>query len=376
MSVSYGGDKITFDDGSSLSTGYTHFRNRIINGDMRIAQRTTSSQTVNSSSSDVYPVDRFHAWVNSPSSAVLAIQRSSDVPTGQGFANSTVISVSTADGTYGTGELSGFRQIIEAYNIEDLQWGTVNAKAASLSFWTKSSVTGTHSGVIANGDWTRTYGFTFTISSANTWQYVKIENVPGETTGSWGGSSNGRGIQIVFNLGAESGRLVSAGSWTTTSEVSIGVTGSIQLTSTLNANLYITGVQFEVGSYATTFERRPFGTELALCQRYFQKSYQQSDAVGTVTQNGMFRMYMNGLSNFTVGQYNIFFKTSMRTLPTVVGYSPETGASGKFRDYNAPNDKDFTSLYTTTEFSSWQNASITATTTPNIGAQWTANAEL
>jgi hypothetical protein len=272
MSVIYSGDNITFDDGSTLSTGYTHFRNRIINGDMRIAQRTTSVQTVNTAAGDVFPVDRFHAFTSNPYSGAFSIQQSTDVPTGQGFANSVVITTSTADSSLTANELAGFRQVIEAYNIADLNWGTANAKAASLSFWAKSSVAGTHSGVITTGNWTQTYGFTYTLSNANTWQYVTIENIPGPTTGDWGGNSTGRGIQIVYNLGAHSGNLVSSGWTSATNGVNTGVTGSVQLVSTLNANLYITGVQFERGAKATTFERRLIGQELTLCQRYYYRA--------------------------------------------------------------------------------------------------------
>lgn len=268
MSVIYSGDNITFDDGSTLSTGHTHFRNRIINGDMRIAQRTTSVQTANTAAGDVFPVDRINVFCGNPYSGAFSVQQSTDVPTGQGFANSVIITTSTADSSLTANELAAFRQIIEAYNIADLNWGTADAKAVSLSFWAKSSIAGTHSGTITNGGWSRTYGFTYTLSNANTWQYVTIENIPGPTTGDWGGNSTGRGIQIVYNLGAHSGNLISSGAWTTTSGVTVGVTGSVQLVSTLNANLYVTGIQFERGSKATTFERRPYGLELALCQRY------------------------------------------------------------------------------------------------------------
>ena len=308
MSVSYGGDKITFDDGSSLSTGYTHFRNRVINGAMRIAQRGTSTVSAVSGGPDVYPVDRFHAFVDT-TSAVPTLQQSSDVPTGQGFLNSIITTITTADSSLSGGELVGIRQIIEGHNISDLEWGTASAKTATLSFWAKSSIAGLHSGVVVNGDWTRTYAFSYTLSSANTWQYITI-TVPGITTGTWGNGTD-RGIQIVFNLGAASGRLATAGTWTTTAEVRIGATGSVQLANTLNATFFLTGVQFEVGSSATTFERRPYGTEFELCQRYFQvlMSGQFCDAYMAVVRS----------AGGTVISMPFTYQIPMRASPTIPG---------------------------------------------------------
>jgi len=323
MSVIYSGDNITFDDGSTLSTGYTHFRNRIINGDMRIAQRTTSVQTANTAAGDVFPIDRFHAFCGNPYSGAFSVQQSTDVPTGQGFANSVLITTSTADSSLTANELAGFRQIIEAHNIADLNWGTANAKAASLSFWAKSSVAGTHSGVITTGTWTQTYGFSYTLSNANTWQYVTIENIPGPTTGDWGGNSTGRGIQIVYNLGAHSGNLVSSGWTSATNGVNTGVTGSVQLVSTLNANLYITGVQFERGAKATTFERRLIGQELALCQRYYQlvdSAFGKGVSTTAIQFHPEFRVEMRTTPSFTV--------TTLRCTDHTVADFQNTSAAG------------------------------------------------
>jgi hypothetical protein len=267
MSVSYGGDKITFDDGSTVGSGWAGFKNRIINGAMNIAQRTTSSLTLNSSSGDQYPVDRFHGIADT-TSGVFTLQQSADVPTGQGFKNSIVATVTTADASLSGNDSAAIRHIIEGNNVSDLMWGSDSAKPVTLSFWMKSSVVGTHSGTLTNGDWTRTYPFTYTVSLANTWQYVAV-TVPGATLGSWG-NGNDRGIQVVFNLGASSTRLATGNTWSTTSTVTTGATGSVQLVSTVNSTFFVTGVQLEKGTQDTSFEYRPYGTELQLCQRYCQ----------------------------------------------------------------------------------------------------------
>jgi hypothetical protein len=244
------------------------YKNRIINGAMTIAQRGTGLFTNNVSSGDLFAVDRFNSFV-SGSSGVFTAQQSSDVPTGSGFKNSVVLTVTTADSSLTTGDLCAFRQIIEGFNCLDLMWGTANAKTVTVSFWAKSSITGTHSGTLTNGDWTRAYAFTYTISAANTWQYITI-TAPGAPSGSWG-SSNDRGIQVVFNVGAASANLSTANTWSTTSAVTVGATGSVQLISTNGATFYITGVQLEVGTQATTFTTAggSYGAELALCQRYY-----------------------------------------------------------------------------------------------------------
>jgi hypothetical protein len=285
-------------------------RNRIINGAMAIAQRSTSSLTVNTSSSDVYPVDRFNGFVDA-SSGVFTVQQSSDVPTGSGFRNSVVLTVTTADASLATGDLCAFRQIIEGFNIYDLGWGTANAQPVTLSFWAKSSITGTHSGTFTNGDWNRTYAFTYTLSAANTWQYITI-TAPGAPSGTWG-NGNGRGIQVVFNVGASSANLGTANTWSTTSAVTVGATGSVQLISTLGATLFITGVQFEEGTAASPFEYRSYGQELALCQRYFQtygNRYQGSSYTSlTVAPMGWAQSGTNSRNPLT-------FVVPMRSAPT------------------------------------------------------------
>ena len=260
MSVSYGGDKITFDDGTSIASGLSHFRNRVINGAMEIDQRRNgSAATVDGD--NVYGVDR---WTSTEiGNGAFTQQQISDAPSG--FKNSLRITTTTAQ----TGTLNAVtRHYIEGTNLVDLAWGTASAKTITLSFWVKSSLTGTFGGAISNdtdAGALRNYVISYTISSANTWEYKTI-TIPGDTTGTWP-TTTGIGLIIWFSHGT--GNLGAANSWSGSDHR--GVTGQTNLISTLNATWQITGVQFEVGSFATTFERRPYGTELQLCQRYFQK---------------------------------------------------------------------------------------------------------
>jgi hypothetical protein len=168
----------------------------------------------------------------------------------------------------GSGDLFFLQQTIEGFNTSDFGFGTANASTITMSFWVRSSLTGTFGGVVQNSAQNRNYPFTFTISVANTWEQKSV-TIVGDTTGTWVGATNGIGLRLLFALGTGSTYLGTAGAWTS-SEV-YGATGQTNLVATNGATFYITGVQLETGSVATPFERRPYGTELALCQRYYQK---------------------------------------------------------------------------------------------------------
>jgi len=249
-------DLMTTSDGVS-SSGLYGFKNRLINGNMVIAQRGTSAVNTNVS----YPVDRFRLAVSN--SSKVSLQQSSTVPTGAGFVNS-IIATSLAATTVGAGESYEVSQQIEGYNIADLGWGTASAKTVTLSFWVRSSLTGTFGGTFENSGNTRAYPFSYTISVANTWAQKTI-TVAGDTSGTWL-TDNSRGIIIRWSLGTGSTYLNTANAWVAGEYYS--VTGETKLVATNGATWYITGTQLEVGSTATSFDYRPYGTELALCQRY------------------------------------------------------------------------------------------------------------
>jgi hypothetical protein len=258
MSVTYGGDKITFDDGSSIASGLTHFRNRIINGAMEIDQRNAGAAVTTSGS---YPVDRFA--VAHSGNPTFSLQQISDAPTG--FVNSMRWTTTNATGAY---DFSLITQTIEGTNISDLAWGSANAKTVTLSFWTKSSLTGTFGGALNNSDSTRLYPFTYTISAANTWEY-KTVTITGDISGTWL-TTTGRGINVRWQMGSTSTYTGTNNIWQTVS-AKYAASGCVQILETLNATWQVAGVQLELGSYATTFERRPYGTELNLCLRYYYK---------------------------------------------------------------------------------------------------------
>jgi hypothetical protein len=280
------------------------FRNRIINGDMRIDQRNAGASI--SPSTSAYSVDRFLIGTFGSGNGRLTAQQSSTVP--NGFVNSLSVTVSTVDTSYSGSEGYVLAQHkIEGVNISDFDWGTANAKTVTLSFWTRSSVTGNLPVVLQNSSGETAYGALYTISSADTWEYKTI-TVSGATTGTWL-SNTSAGLSITFGAGGKDPERTSGVGWNTVASRSMtNVTGATQLIATSGATWYITGVQLEVGSVATEFERRPYGTELALCQRYFQRYV-------TVSTNA--RMAVGGWGNSTDGQCMIHPPVTMRSTPTL-----------------------------------------------------------
>jgi len=244
----------------STQSQYTGFKNRIINGAMVIDQRNSANVAVTANGS--YNVDRF--LVNNSTDGAYSAQQDSSAP--EGFTKSLKITTTTADATLTTTQQLLFNHYIEGYNVADLGWGTANAKTVTLSFWVRSSLTGAFGGALKNSSSDRSYLFTYTINSADTWEY-KTVTVVGETTGTWD-KTTGRGISLIFGLGVGPDRSGTAGVWSNSNLNS--ATGTVSVIGTLNATWYITGVQLEVGSTATSFDYRPYGTELVLCQRYYQ----------------------------------------------------------------------------------------------------------
>jgi len=240
-------------------------RNRIINGDMRIDQRNAGAAIASLGSGSTYTVDRFY-YYGSQSGKFSFQQNQGSVTPPAGFSNYAGFTSLSAFSAAAS-DVFVLGQVIEGYNISDLAWGTANAKSVTVSFWVRSSITGTHSGFFGNSNLTRSYPFTFTVSSANTWTQISV-TIAGDTTGTYS-TTNGAGIYVGFNLGCGSTFLGTAGSWQ--AALYEGATGSVSIVGTNGATFYITGVQLEVGTAATPFERRQYGQELALCQRYYNR---------------------------------------------------------------------------------------------------------
>jgi hypothetical protein len=236
-------------------------KNRIINGAMVIDQRNAGASVTPADAE--YTLDRF--IYNATQSSKVTIQQDAGAVTPPVGFNDYLGVTSTSAYSVGSGDFFTVGQRIEGFNVADLNWGTANAKTVTLSFWVRSSLTGTFGGAITNSAINRSYPFTYTISSSNTWEY-KTVTIAGDTTGTWL-TTNGIGMRLYISLGVGSTYAGTAGAWSANTYLS--ATGATSVVGTNGATFYITGVQLEVGSTATSFDYRPYGTELQLCQRYF-----------------------------------------------------------------------------------------------------------
>jgi hypothetical protein len=308
--------------GSVTSVNTFGFKNRIINGAMVIDQRNAGASTTPTTTGvNVYNLDRWYASL-SVASKYSVQQNAGSVTPPIGFTNYLGIT-SLAATTVGTSDYYTISQTIEGYNVADMGFGTANAKTFTLSFWVYSSLTGTFGGSIQNAG-TRSYPFTYTISSASTWTQISI-TVAGDTTGTWN-TTNGTGLNINWGLGVGSTYTAAAGAWGAGNKVSAN--SSVNVVSTSGATFYITGVQLEVGSQATSFDFRSYGTELALCQRYFTKSFNQNLAPAQNT--GVYAGAIQYIIILAGANYNaapVTLPVTMRTAPTVTFYSPSAASS-------------------------------------------------
>ena len=288
--------------GTSFTSASTFgFKNRIINGAMLVDQRGTAGTPISSNAAvNPYTLDRWRS-VAIAGSGQFNIQQSTVSPAG--FVNS-LLATSLAATTVVSTDAFAIRQPIEGFNCADLGFGTASASAVTLSFWVRSSLTGTFGGALQNQNANRSYPFSYTITTANTWEQ-KTLTIAGDTSGTWNTNSNG-GINLWLGLGVGSTKSGTAGSWAAADYVS--VTGAVQVVATNTATFYITGVQLEKGSTATTFDYRPYGTELALCQRYYY-------LLSTASARELF----NGQAYNTTSVFGkvLDLPVSMRTAPTI-----------------------------------------------------------
>jgi len=277
-------------------------RNRIINGAMVIDQRNAGA-SVTYSNSGGYTLDR---WLfDNTTDGTVTVQQSSTAPVG--FSNSCLVTVTAADVSLAATQRCRIRQAVEGFNVADLGFGTASASTVTLSFWVRSSLTGTFGGALNNGAADRSYPFSYTISAANTWEQ-KTVTVAGDTSGTWL-TTTGIGLTAQFGLGIGSTFSGTAGAWVGSQIMS--TTGATSLIGTNGATFYITGVQLEKGSTATSFDYRPYGTELDLCMRYYYKTV-------PITSG---RFGVGFTSGTTVADILVNFPTTMRSEPTALEQS-------------------------------------------------------
>ena len=330
-------DLMTTSDGIS-SAGLYGMKNRLINGSMSISQGAagaTITPAVTSAYATNYPVDRFQVIVGAASKLTTA--QSSVAATGFNF--STLITSSSAY-TVGASEVFVIRQNIEGFNTADLGWGAAGAAPVTLSFWVRSSLTGTFGGSLQNSASNRSYPFTYSIAAANTWE-LKSVTVAGDTTGTWIGATNGIGLRVNFGLGVGSTYSGTAGAWAGSDFDS--ATGATSVVGTNGATFYITGVQLEKGSTATSFDYLDYGRSLMQCQRYYQK-------MGGLTTASTY-LYIGGYNGSASGIYPLI------TLPVEMRATPTGAVSGTWATANCGQP----TIETTTPNTS--NLKITITST-------------
>ena len=247
-------------------------RNLLINGGMRVHQRAGTITLTNAALT--YTLDRMSFYKNH--AGTNTVEQSTDTPVGLGFTNSLKFTTTSADSSVAATDRVAMIYRVEGYDAASLEFGTAKAKTITISFYVKSSITGTHGGAVGNGSDNRAYPFTYTISSADTWERKSI-TIAGDTAGTWA-TNNARSLQIAWGLGVGSTYSGTAGAWESADRNSAtGATTGVLTTA--NATWFITGIQLEVGSSASDFEHRPFAEELNLCYRYFYKII-RTDAYG------------------------------------------------------------------------------------------------
>ena len=249
---------------NNIAQGSSGNKNLVHNGAMLVHQK---GGTITLSNDAVTPhIDRFTAYKSNAGTQTM--EQSTDVPANEGLKNSLKATCTVADGSVASGDRVSIIHRLEGQHCAHLMWGTANAKTVTLSFFVKSSVTGTHGGAFGNGSDNRAYPFTYTISSANTWERKTI-TVAGDTSGTWA-TDNTRSIQICWGLGVGTTNSGTAGAWESADRNSAtgATTGFL---TTVNSTFFLTGVQLEVGDVATAFEHEPFETTMRKCKRYYYK---------------------------------------------------------------------------------------------------------
>ncbi len=299
----------------STQSQYTGFKNRIINGSMVIDQRNAGAAVTPTDGQ--FTLDRWSARQTTASKFSVQ-QNAGSITPPAGF---TYYLGATSLSAYSilTSDIFAVRQKIEGFNISDFAWGTASAVAATLSFRVYSSLTGTFGGSVMNSAQNRAYPFTFTVSAANTFTTISL-TIPGDTSGTWV-TNNGVGLELSFGLGVGATYSGTAGTWAGATYYS--ATGAVSVVGTSGATFYVTGVQLEKGTQATSFDYRPYGTELMLCQRYYENS---NGAGGALSAADAYVVTTTAASSSLYPTYS--FKVGKRGATTIAAvFAGGTGAT-------------------------------------------------
>jgi len=342
-------------------------RNIVINGAMQVAQRGNQNT---SDGTNTFGVDRFLVYLRG--GAAATVSKDTDVPSGQGFSSSCKIDITTGDALGVANDLALFRQLFEGQDLQQLKKGTSNAEKVTVSFWIKSTITGTYILELDDVDNTRGISKSYTVSSSNTWEHKTI-TFEGDTTGAFD-NDNANSLRLTWALGAGSDfqGVTLATSWASISDGDARYEGQVNAVNSDSNNIYFTGIQLEVGSQATPFEHRSFGEELALCQRYFQQSYAHGVTAGTVTDTGVVIRFADAGHSYA-GHW-ITFRTEMRVAPTGNVYNTATGNADSIRDDDGNHTADVGQAATHGMHVYANNSAIGGS--ESVKAQYTADAEL
>ena len=298
-----------------------NFRNIIINGDMAVSQRATSTASI--TTTGYHTIDRWNTTISALGTWTQS--QDTDVPTGQGFAKSLKMDNTTADASPGASDYLNIRQYIEGQNLQYLKKGTANAESLTVSFWVKATKTGTNIVSLRDNDNTRQISKSYTIDSTDTWEQKEI-TFAGDTTGAFD-NDNAASLTVLFWLAAgsnyTSGTLNT--SWGASTDANRAV-GQVNHADSTSNNIWITGIQMEAGSVATDFEVVSYGQNLERCQRY----YYRINPNGSSGSIGSAAFYSSS-SVFTM----LEFPTSMRTSPSL-----ETVTGTDYYNVNRDSDND------------------------------------
>jgi hypothetical protein len=343
------------------------WRNRIINGAMVIDQRNAGASIT--PASQQYALDRWICGLTQASKYTVQ-QNAGAVTPPVGFTNYSGIT-STSAYSVASGDIFYYEQRIEGFNVADLGFGTANASLITISFWVRSSLTGTFGGALRNVNNTLSYPFNYSIPVANTWTQISIV-VAGPTTGTWN-TTNSVGLRVTFALGGGSTYSGTAGSWSASEFYT--ATGAVSVVGTSGATFYITGVQLEKGSTATPFDYRGIGQELSLCQRYYEKSFplatkpiQNSGAAnGALIASGW------STTAFTILASTSFSVTKRAIPSTITTYNPFAVGSG----WSRSGSSNFAvGDYATGENSIGLRVNESIVSSGNMSIHWSVEAEL